>query len=183
MATSIGDHTLARERKMARQFASLNRKRNRRSKRAVSEIIATLLMILVVISLGVTVFAFASNGLTSFGNSFFSLFTNAGNAVQETDVISQVSFTNTGTAGTSGVTIYIGNDGNNPTIIETVYIQSITSSAFVEQFTASPLPLTINAGLTGNVFASGFVPSHGTTYLITIATFLGNTVAYSAKYT
>jgi flagellin-like protein len=168
---------------MARLLASLNRKRNRRSKRAVSEIIATLLMILVVVSLGVTIFAFASSGLNSFGNSFFNLFTNSGNAVQENDVIQMVTFTNTGTAGTSGVTIYIGNDGQNPTTIQTVYIQSLTSSTLIEQFSTSPLPLTINAGLIGNVFATGFVPSHGTTYQITIATLLGNTVTYNAKYT
>ena len=63
----------------------------------MSEIIASLLMIVIVVSLGATVLAYASNGFNSFGNGFSNLLTNSGNQIAENYVVEQVVFTNTGT--------------------------------------------------------------------------------------
>lgn len=157
-------------------------KRTHRKKGAISEIVATLLMLIIVISLGATVFAFATNGFSAFGSSFSSLFLNSSNQVQENVVIQQVAFTNTGTPSTSGVTLYVLDAGTNPTTIEAVYVQNATANTFVSQFTNSPLPVSINSGVVQYIIITGFVPDHGRTYTLTIATSYGNTVAYSARY-
>lgn len=157
-------------------------KRAHRKKGAISEIVATLLMLIIVVSLGATVFAFATNGFGAFGNSFSSLFSNSSSQVQENVVIQQVAFTNTGTPSTSGITLYVLNAGTNPATIEAVYVQNATSNTFVNQFTSSPLPVSINSQVVQHITITGFVPDHGRTYTLTIATSYGNTVAYSAKY-
>ncbi|MGI0091944.1 MAG: archaellin/type IV pilin N-terminal domain-containing protein [Nitrososphaerales archaeon] len=151
-------------------------------KRAISEIIATLLMIVIVVGLGATVFAFATSGFSSFGNSFYNLFQSSSNQIAEDVVIEQVAFTNTGMPSTSGITLYVMNAGVSPSTIEAVYVQNVTATVFVKQFIGSPLPVSINSGVVQSIVIAGFVPDHGTVYAITIATAFGNTVAYDARY-
>jgi hypothetical protein len=139
-------------------------------------------MILVVVSMGATVFAFATGGFGSLGNSFSSLLGTAGNKVSEDVVIEQVVFVNTGVPATSGANLYVRDIGINPTTIAAAYVQNMTSVTFVEQFTGSPLPLSINSGSFQIIFVKNFVPDHGQVYGFTLATSLGNTVTYNAKY-
>ena len=139
-------------------------------------------MILVVVAIGTTVFAFASGGFDSFSSSFSNLMGNSGNQVSEQVVVEQVVFVSTGNAATSGAKLYVRDVGLNPTTIEAVYVQNATASTFVEQFTLSPLPATINSGAFQIIFVSEFVPNHGSVYTFTLATSLGNTVNSNAKY-
>jgi flagellin-like protein len=154
----------------------------RRERSAVSEIIATLLMILIVVSLGATVFAFATGGFGSFENSFVNLLSNSSNQASERIAIEQILFVNTGVTSTSGVTLFVRDVGINPSTIAAVYVQNVTASAFVAQFTASPLPVTINSGNLARFTILGFLPKHGFVYSITVASTLGNTVLLDAKY-
>jgi hypothetical protein len=140
-------------------------------------------MVLIVVSLGATVFAFATNAFGNYGNSFANLFSNSAYQVGEDVVIEQVAFTNTGVSSTSGLTVYVMNVGTNPSTIEAVYVQNITANLFVKQFTSSPLPVSMNSGSVQPISITGTVPDHGTVYAITIATSYGNTVTYDAKYT
>jgi len=64
-----------------------------RKRRAVSDVVATLLMTAVVVSLGVLAFTFASTGLGSLTQNFGGLMSNQGNAVAEKFVVEQVAFT------------------------------------------------------------------------------------------
>jgi len=146
-------------------------------------------MLIVVVSLGATVFAFATGGFTTFGNSFQSMFSGSSNKIAEDVVIEQVTFTNTHVSITSGFTLYVMNAGTNPTTIQTVYLQNVTANTFVKQFTSSSLPasvpllpFSINSGNLSTIFIKGMVPDHGYVYGITIVTALGNTVTYDAKY-
>ena len=139
-------------------------------------------MLIIVVSLGATVFAFATGGFTTFGNSFQSLFSNSSNQISEDVVIQQVTFTNTGNPSTSGFTLYVMNAGTNPSIIGAVYVQNVTANTFVKQFTGTPLPVSINSGVLKSIVITGMVPHHGFVYGFTIATTLGNTVTYNAKY-
>jgi hypothetical protein len=140
-------------------------------------------MLIVVISLGATVFAFATGGFTSIGNSFQGLFSNSSYQVAEHDVIQQLVFVNSGSSGSSGFTIYVLNAGTNPSTIEAVYVQNVVANTFVGQFTTGTnLPGSINSGIVQTITVYGFIPAHGTTYTVTIATSYGNTVAYTAKY-
>jgi len=139
-------------------------------------------MIIIVVSLGATVFAFATGGFTAFGNSFENLFSNSSSKIAENVVIQQVTFTNTRIASTSGFTLFVLNAGISPTTIQTVYVQNVTANTFTKQFTTSPLPVTINSGILQTIIITGMVPDHGFVYGITIVTILGNTVTYDAKY-
>ncbi len=153
-----------------------------RRKSAISEIVATLIMIVIAVGIGVTVFAFATNGFNLYSNSFQSLFSNSANQIAEEVVIEQVAFINTGVASTSGVTIYVLNSGGNPSTISALYVQNVTTSTFVGAFTGSPLPVTIYSGAIQSVKILGFIPDHGTVYGFNLATSIGNTVLYNAKY-
>lgn len=139
-------------------------------------------MILVVVALGTTVFVFASGGFNSFGNSFSNLMGNSGNQVSQQVVIEQVVFVNTGDVASSGAKLYVRDIGLNPSTISAVYVQNATANSFVEQFTSAPLPATISSSAFKVMFVSNFVPEHGVVYTFTIATSLGNTVNYNAKY-
>lgn len=139
-------------------------------------------MIVIAVGIGVTVFGFATNGFNLYGNSFQNLFSNSSSQIAEDVVIEQIAFINTGSASTSGVTIYILNAGASPSTISALYIQNATESSFVGQFTGSPLPVTINSGIIQTVKILGFVPDHGIVYGFTLATSIGNTVLYNAKY-
>jgi hypothetical protein len=138
-------------------------------------------MIVIAVGISVTVFGFATNGFNLYGNSFQSLFSNSSNQIAEDVVIEQVAFI-TGISSTSGVTIFILNAGGNPSTISALYVQNLTSSSFVGQFTGSPLPVTINSGIIQSVKILGFLPDHGSVYGFTLATSIGNTVLYNAKY-
>lgn len=139
-------------------------------------------MILVVVSLGTAVFAFASGSLTSFGSNFANLVGTSGNQISEIVVIEQVTFLNTGNPATSGANLYVRDIGTNPTSIAAVYVQNSTANLFVEQFTSSPLPVSINSGSFQIIAVMNFVPDHGIVYAFTLATSLGNTVSANAMY-
>ena len=68
----------------------------------MSEIVSTLLLIAVVVSLGVLVFTFGSSSLSSLTGGFTGLMTGQRNAVAEQFVVEQVSFT----PGRRGVRIH-----------------------------------------------------------------------------
>jgi hypothetical protein len=139
-------------------------------------------MILVVVSIGATVFAFATGGFSSIGNSFSSLLGTAGNQISEQVVIEQVVFVNTGVSSTSGANLYVRDIGVNAATIAAAYVQNVTAGTFVEQYTGSPLPISINSGSFQLIFVKNFIPDHGQVYSFTIATSLGNTVLINAKY-
>jgi len=80
---------------------SLRAGRRRRpfERRAVSEIIATLLVLAIVVSLGVLVFTFANSGLANLTEGYTNAMKNQANAVSERFTVEQVAFTFSG-AGT-----------------------------------------------------------------------------------
>jgi flagellin-like protein len=67
-----------------------------RRRRAVSDVVATLIMVAVVVSLGVVAFTFASTGLGTMTQSFTGLMSNQGNAVAEHYAVEQVSYSSGG---------------------------------------------------------------------------------------
>ncbi len=158
------------------------RKADQARKRGISEIVATLLMLVIAVGIGVTVLGFATNGFDTYGNSFQNLFSSSSNQITENVVIEEAILTSTGVASTSGVTLYILNAGTSASTISALYVQNLTVNSFVGSFTSSPLPVTISAGTIQSVKILGFIPDHGCTYGLTLATSLGNTVIYDAKY-
>jgi flagellin-like protein len=171
--------------------ASWGRARGRR--RGVSEIVGTLLMLAIVVSLGVLVFTFASGSLASLTQSFTNLMSGQGNAVAEHLVVEQVIFTITGSPTTGGATVYVRNVGTISSTLVSVYVVDETTGAFVGQF---PVTMTVNVqavaaipyGSTGNSAVCGssscgiaFIPVAGNTYQFTVTSSLGNSLVYNAE--
>ena len=156
----------------------------------MSEIVSTLLLVAIVVSLGVIVFTFASGGLSSLTGSFTGLISSGGNAVAEHFVVEQVAFTFL-TPTTGGADVYVRNVGTIASTLVSVYIVDQSTGAFVAQISLTSLPGTLNAGTvldiphTLLVFPSS--PSttlfHGHTYSFTVTSILGNSVIFYAKAT
>src|SRR3989442_10608954 len=146
-------------------------------RRAVSEIVATLIMIAVVASLGVLAFTFASSGLGSLSQSFVNLMGGSGDAISEKFVVEQVTFT---TSGTQGADVYVRNVGTISTTLVSVYIVDQTSSTFISQ---TAISTAVNVGTFVDIALHTFNPSHGHAYSFTVTTFRGNSVIYNAKAT
>ena len=134
-------------------------------------------MIVIVVGLSATIFAYATNGFSGLGSNLSNLFGNSANALSERVVVEQVTFNETGAK--LGVNLYVRNDGVNPAIISAVYITNVTASKLVLSYTLSPTK-QINSG-SFQIIAVTFTPDVGTTYSFTIATQLGNTVVTNAK--
>jgi len=134
-------------------------------------------MIVIVVGLSATIFAYATNGFSGLGSNLSNLFGNSANALSERVVVEQVTFNETGAK--LGVNLYVRNDGVNPAIIAAVYITNVSASKFVLSYTLSPTK-QINSG-SFQIIAVTFTPDVGTTYSFTIATQLGNTVITNAK--
>jgi hypothetical protein len=134
-------------------------------------------MIVVVVGLSATIFAFATNSFTGLGSNLSNLFGNSANALNERVVVEQVTFNETGAK--LGANLYVRNDGLNPTTISAVYVSNITASKFILSYTVSPAK-QINSG-SFSIIAVTFTPDVGTTYALTVATQLGNTVVTNAK--
>ena len=104
----------------------------------MSEIVSTLLLIAVVVSLGVLVFTFGSSSLSSLTGGFTGLMTGQRNAVAEQFVVEQVSFT---PAGEGYVSITLHNAE-----------ASATPTSFQQEITWDPATYsTYEAGNLGNV--------------------------------
>src|SRR5712692_11329475 len=148
-------------------------------RRAVSEIVATLIMIAVVASLGVLAFTFASSGLGSLSQSFSNLMGGSGDAISEKFVVEQVTFS---TSGTQGADVYVRNVGTISTTLVSVYIVDQTSNTFISQTTIST---AVNVGTFVDISLHTFNPSHGHAYSFsfTVTTSRGNSVIYNAKAT
>lgn len=71
-------------------------------RRGISEVIATLLMLAVVVTLGVGIFTFASGGLNSLSENYAAAMGGRSNAVSEKFAVEQVTFSS-GTSGTLAV--------------------------------------------------------------------------------
>jgi len=134
-------------------------------------------MIVIVVGLSATIFAFATNGFSSLGSNLSNLFGNSANALSERVVVEQVIFNETGSH--LGANLYVRNDGLNPTTISAVYVSNVTAGKFVLSYTVSPAK-QINSG-NFEIIAVTFTPDVGTTYTLTVATLLGNTVVTNAK--
>jgi hypothetical protein len=163
-----------RRRKLAAATAASSR---RSSKSGISEIVGSMLMVLVVVAMSAVVFAFATNGFSGMGANFSSLFGSSANALNERIVVEQVTFNESGTR--LGANLYVRNVGINPSNIVAIYVSNVTASSFVLSYTISPARQILSGSF--QIIAVTFTPDVGTTYSFTIATQLGNTVIVNAK--
>lgn len=117
----------------------------RSSRRGVSEIVSTLMLVAMVVSLGVIVFTFASGGLSSLTGNFTGLMGTQADADLEHLVVEQVTFSgvggvmsldghaNGGTASGTSFTVTLTTTSPNDIVIVHAYssagaVQSVTSA-------------------------------------------------------
>ena len=135
-------------------------------------------MIVIVVGLSATMFAYATNGFSGLGSNLYNLVNSSGNRLAERVVVEQVTFNETGAK--LGGNLFVRNDGVNPAIISTIYVTNVTgSSQLVVSYTLTPAK-QINSG-SFQIIAVTFTPDEGSTYSFTIATQLGDTVVINAK--
>jgi flagellin-like protein len=153
-----------------------------RDRRAISEVVSTLMMVAIVVALGVIVFTFASGAFTTLTGSFTHLITNGGNAVDEHFVVMQVVFSFSGTPGAS---VYVRNVGTISSTLVSVYIVDQSTGTFVKQVPLTTAQGTLNAGTVLEITTTllSFTPSHGNTYSFTVTSNLGNSVIFDAEAT
>lgn len=159
----------------------------RGGRRAISEVVSTLMLVAIVVALGVLVFTFASGGLGTLTGSFTHLITNRGSAVDEHFVVEQVTFTFS-TPTTGGADVYVRNVGTIASTLVSVYVVDQTTGAFVAQFPLTTAQGTLNAGTVLDISHSvvAFPTStlaHGQTYSFTVTSNLGNSVTFAAQAT
>ena len=156
--------------------------RHKRERSGVSEVVSTLLLVAIVVTLGVLVFTFASGGLSSLTGSFTRLMTNQGDAVGEHFVVMQATFA---FSGTTGASVYVRNVGTISSTLVSVYIVDQSTGTFVKQVPLTAAQGTSNAGTVLDIPNTllTFTPSHGHTYSFTVTSSLGNSVTFDAKAT
>jgi flagellin-like protein len=156
----------------------ISRKVRRKAKLGVSEIIGSLLMILVVVTASAIIFAVANNSFSSWAASFSNLFGTSSNQLGEKVVVEQVTFNETGSS--LGANIYVRNAGENDAIVSSVYVTNVTAGNVFVISNQNSNSKTIQPA-SFEVVTAIFSPVAGTTYSFTIATSLGNTVTFYAK--
>jgi flagellin-like protein len=109
----------------------------RRKRRAVSPVIAELLLIVITVALGTLVYSFASTAFGGFGSGFSNLVQSAGAQLSEKIVVEQAYFYNTVTNNTNcepgpaidhcGGVLYVRNVGASPVQLVDIFLGNVTS--------------------------------------------------------
>ncbi|MEM2972212.1 MAG: archaellin/type IV pilin N-terminal domain-containing protein [Candidatus Bathyarchaeia archaeon] len=132
-----------------------------KSKRAISPILATLLLIVIAVAAIVVTYAWIMTYMTSAG-------TQAGTWIRIDSA--------TINATTDMVTIYVRNTGTEPATIDAVYIEGTDVTTSVEQPTLSyTLPVEGRIPITVNGTKAGFDFVAGSSYKIKVTTTTGAT--------
>jgi len=115
-----------------------------KKRRAVSPVIAELLLIVITVAIGTLVYSFASTAFGGFGAGFSNLVQNAGGQLTENVVVEQVYFFHNSTGNAGGCTappgpvvpgqkgecggdIFIGNSGSNTAIVNQIFATNVTA--------------------------------------------------------
>ena len=134
-------------------------------------------MILIVVALSATIFAFATNSFGQFSSNFQMVFSGSASTLTEKLVIEQIVFNVTG--GALGANIYVRDVGQAAASIAAVYITLVSSNSILLNDQLSPAK-NVNPGNFIDLAVS-FTPTVGTVYYFTVAAQNGNTVGANAQ--
>jgi flagellin-like protein len=178
-----------------------------KKRRAVSPVIAELLLIVITVAIGTLVYSFASTAFGGFGAGFSNLVQNAGSQLTENVVVDQVAFlhNDSGIANGCGAPlecagdIFVGNAGSNTATINEIYATNVTSGTplgssdiqfsvycpghkYVSPCPSAPGPISIAPGQTIMVRFETTTPvASGSTYAFTLITARGNQIVAYEK--
>ncbi len=160
-------------------------------RRAVSTIIAELLLIAMTVAIGTLVYSFASAAFGSFGTGFTGLVSGSGDTLSEHLIVEQISFFTNSTGGD----LFVRNVGPKPATISAIYLDNVTAlNAPVPMCPASPppcatvkwpsgfpvTPITVPPGSFVQVKIQ-FTQDSGSTYGFVVVTSRGNEVVAYEK--
>src|SRR2546426_143373 len=165
-----GNHWRKEERMSLVKWAKNRIEKNRKSRRAISTIMANLMMLVIVVTLSSLLFVWAISSFGAYQGGAGYWFSSRSIANQERPSVENAYFT--GSCGTCNniVKVYVRNVGTIPFTIASVYMNStlfqFQQTVNVGNVTTTPLTLT----LTGQTWA------HNDIQKITVATTRGTTV-------
>jgi hypothetical protein len=147
--------------------------RNRRSRRAISTIMANLMMLIIVVTLCSLLFVWAISSFGGYQAGAGQWFSSQSIANQERPSVESVFF-GYGSSNCSGssycVSIYIRNVGTIPFTISSIYLNSTLYQFSITVPVGAPQLFTLNPLVGGQSLA------HGDTQTITVATLKGTVV-------
>ncbi len=150
------------------KWAKCRAKRNRRSRKAISTIMANLTMLIIVVSLAGLLFVWATSSFGAYTGGAGYWFSSRSIANQERVSVEAVYFGSTGPVNNL-VTIYVRNVGTTPFTVASVYENSTL-------YQISQSPVLVNQVQTTQIFLSGQIWSHGDLQTIKVATIRGTVV-------
>jgi len=150
------------------RWAKSGVKKNRRSRKGISTIMANLTMLIIVVSLSGMLFVWATSSFGAYTGGAGYWFTSRSIANQERVSLEAVYFGSTGPSNNL-VTLYVRNVGTTPFTVASVYENST-----LYQISQSPIP--VNQVQSIQIFLSGQTWAHGDLQSIRIATIRGTTV-------
>ena len=143
-------------------------KKNRRSRKGISTIMANLTMLIIVVSLSGLLFIWATSSFGAYTGGAGYWFTSRSIANQERVSLEAVYFGSTGPSNNL-VTLYVRNVGTTPFTVASVYENST-----LYQISQSPIP--VNQVQSIQIFLSGQTWAHGDLQTIRVATIRGTTL-------
>ncbi len=144
-------------------------KRNRRSRKGISTIMANLMMLVIVVSLSGLLFVWATSSFGAYTGGAGYWFSSRSIANQERVSVEAVYFGSTGPMNNL-VTLYVRNVGTIPYTVASVYVNS-TLYQVVQP------PLAVNQVLSITITLSGQSWVHGDLQTVTVSTVRGTVVA------
>jgi len=149
-----------------------------RSKKAVSPVIANVLMVMAVFALGTILFAWATSSFGAYQGGAGVWFVNRGEAMKERLVIEQVSFTSAFTPSLNElIIIYVRNVGTIDCKIVAIYV-----NASAAQNVNPPTPISLKVGSVTSINVTLTSPWHSSSIsTIGVATTRGNIVGGAWK--
>ena len=144
--------------------------RNRRSRSAISTIMANLTMLVIVVVLSSMLFIWAISSFGAYQGGAGYWFSSRSQANQERPTVENVFFTNNGCAGPCAK-LYIRNVGSIPFTVASVYVNSSYTN-----LNAPPINVTQVLSINVPVTVSGGAWVKGDAQTITIATTRGTVV-------
>ena len=150
-------------------WAEKRARRNHRSRRAISTIMANLTMLVIVVSLSSLLFVWSISSFGAYTGGAGYWFSSRSIANQERPSIESVYFGKTGSTN-NVVTVYVRNVGAVPLTVGSVYLNSTLYNIALSPVGVAQ-PQQIQITLTGQLWVKGDLQT------ITVATLRGTTVS------
>jgi len=150
------------------RWANSETKKNRRSRKGISTIMANLTMLIIVVSLSGLLFVWATSSFGAYTGGAGYWFSSRSIANQERVSVEAVYFGSTGSVNNL-LTVYVRNVGTTPFTVASIYENST-----LYQVSQSPIP--VNQVQSIQIFLSGQTWAKGDLQTIRVATIRGTTV-------